>query len=139
MTKGVEDLAAAEHILPDDHTQPVAMVVPAEGFHLDMLTQNVEAQLLAAEDIENQRLVAGCGHQAVGPVALIQQAVMEDRLVIERKDLVTLVLHIGELTHGEIALHRILAAAKAQIVEEGGIRRPGLEVRQGKLLSLIHI
>ncbi len=34
--------AAVDHILPHEHTKPVAVIVPAQRFDLDVLAQRIE-------------------------------------------------------------------------------------------------
>ena len=53
--------AAGGHVLPDQHAQPVAVIIPAHGLDLDMLAQHVEAQTLHQFDIIDQRVVRRCG------------------------------------------------------------------------------
>ena len=76
---------AAGHILPHQHAQPVAVIVPARGFCLDVLAQHVEAERLGALDVRAQRLVGGGGVQAVRPIALIEQPALKIRLAVEQK------------------------------------------------------
>lgn len=66
--------ASAYHVLPYEHAQPVAVVIPALRLYFYMLSYHVEAQLLHGTDIEEKGLVAGSGIKPVGPVALIQHA-----------------------------------------------------------------
>ena len=80
--QGVIASAAAGHILPDQHTVAVAMVVPAQGLHLDVFAQHVEAHGLGGADVIDHGLVRRGGIKPVGPIALIQQAVVEVRPVI---------------------------------------------------------
>ena len=59
------------------------MVVPAKGLDFDVLAQHVEALSFGQFDVIDKCLVAGRGHEAVGPVALIQQAVQKVGLVVQ--------------------------------------------------------
>ena len=95
-----------------------------------MLTQHVEAHSLGGGDVVYHRLVRRRGVKPVGPVALIEQAVMEVRLVIQKQARhAVLVLFDRELAHGKIALHLVLAAGDAKAVELRMLRRPRLEIR----------
>ena len=108
------------------------MVVPAHGFDLDVFSQQVKAHGLGSLDIVDERFVAGGGIQAVGPVALIQQAALKIRFAVEEQALhaapVRAHLH---LAHAEVALHPVLAQSDGQIVEIGVLRTPGAKIRHG--------
>ena len=69
-------------VLPYQHAQSVAVVVPAQRLQLAMLAQHVKASILHSLDVVDIGLIAGGSQQTVGPVALIQQTVLEVRLVI---------------------------------------------------------
>ena len=43
--------AAVDHVLHDQHAQPVAGVIEPFRLHLNVLAQQIEAQLLHAQDI----------------------------------------------------------------------------------------
>lgn len=58
--------AAAYHILPYQHSQPVAVIVPALRLYFDMLSEHIEAKILHGPDVINKCFVAGGGVQAVG-------------------------------------------------------------------------
>ena len=124
--------SAAGHVLPHQHTQSVAVVIPAQRLHLDVLSQHIVAHGFGHADIIGKRLVGGSGVQPVGPVALIQQAVVEEGLVVEKQPLYALfVLLHGEFAHGKIALDQILPAAHRKAVELGMVRGPGFKIRHG--------
>ena len=74
--------AAGGHILPDQHPQPVAVVIPAHRLNFDVLAQHIEAQLLHARNIIDQRLVRRRGIQSVRPITLIEHAMVEIRLPV---------------------------------------------------------
>ena len=63
------------------------MVVPAHGFDLDVFSQQVKAHGLGSLDIVDERFVGGGGVQAVGPVALLQQAALKIRFAVEEQPL----------------------------------------------------
>ena len=77
--------AAADHILPYDHSQTIAVVIPAQRLELDMFPEHIEAQPFCEADIIDKGLIAGSSHQPVGPVALIQDPVEKIGLVIQTK------------------------------------------------------
>ena len=74
--------AAGGHILPDQHAQPVAVIIPAHRLNFDVLAQHIEAQPLHERNIIDQRLVRRRGIQSVRPVALIEHAMVEIRLPV---------------------------------------------------------
>ena len=77
--------ATADHILPYDHSQTIAVVIPAQRLELDMFPEHIEAQPFCEADIIDKGLIAGSSHQPVGPVALIQDPVEKIGLVIQTK------------------------------------------------------
>ena len=77
--------AAADHILPYDHAQTIAVIIPAQRLELDMFPEHIEAQPICEADIIDKGLIAGSSHQPVGPVALIQDPVEKIGLVIQTK------------------------------------------------------
>ena len=52
---------SVDHVLPHDHAQTVAVIVPARRLDLEMLAQHVEAELAGRLDVVEQCLVARCG------------------------------------------------------------------------------
>src|SRR3546814_9660948 len=78
-------LAAARwHVLPDQHPEPVGVVIIARGFDLDMLPQHIEPRLFQKDDVALHRLLRRRRIKPVGPPALIERAVLEQRLVVEQ-------------------------------------------------------
>ena len=75
-------LCAAYHVLPNDHAQLIAMVIPASRFDFYMLSEHVEAEILHLFDIKNHRFIAGRSHSAVRPIALVEKSCLEIRFVI---------------------------------------------------------
>ena len=60
--KDVSDiLTAAYHILPHEHSEAVAVVIPPERFFLDMLPYHIEAELLHFFNIKAHCFIAGWG------------------------------------------------------------------------------
>ena len=126
--------SAVRHILPDEHTEPVAMVVPAQRLDLDMLAQHIEAHRLGGADIVDKRLIRRCGIESVRPVALIKQTVLEVWLVIQEQPRHSVfVLCDGYLAHRKVAEHLVLPAAYAEAVELWVLRAPRLKARHGDL------
>ena len=130
--------APADHVLPDQHPQPVAVIIPSLRLQLYMLSEHVEAQLLHGDDIEYKRFIAGGGVQAVRPVTLIQHACLKIRTVVQKNppQPLPVCLHIA-FSHGKIAFHPVLFCLHRQMIEERILRRPGMKARKrdGRLFS----
>ena len=103
--KDVADiLAAAYHILPHEHTEPVAVVIPPERLLLDMLAEHIVTELLHLLNVEYHCLVGRRGELALGPIALVEQTSLKIGLVIESEPRDTCgVLDYREFTHTEVA------------------------------------
>ena len=97
-------LVAAGHVLPDEEAQLVAVVIPAGRLDLHVLADHVEAELLGHFEVVLQRLVGRRGVESVGPEALIERAILKQRLVVEHhpRD-AGLVLAERDFAHGEVA------------------------------------
>ena len=54
--------AAADHILPYDHTQTIAVVIPAQRLNFDMFPEHVESQAFCKVNIIDKSLIAGSSH-----------------------------------------------------------------------------
>ncbi len=74
--------APADHILPYNHSQPVAVVIPARRFYFYVFAHHVEAQPLHGANIKNQSLIGRGGIEAVRPIALVQHSVKEIGFVV---------------------------------------------------------
>ena len=119
-------LAAAGHVLPDEHAQPVAVIVPAVALDLDVLAQHVEAHVLGQLDVIDERVVARRGVEPVRPVALIEQAVVKIRLAIEKQAAHAVRIRLdAALAHGKVAVDRVVPERHAEGVERRVLRRPG--------------
>ena len=103
-----------------------------------MLPDHVEAQFLQLDDVVLQSFLSGRGQQALRPVALVQNAVEEHRLVVheETQDALAVAIH-AELAHAEVGVHSVSAVGGLQIVQVGGIGSPGLALAQGDDLILV--
>ncbi len=77
--------AAVHHVLPDDHPQPVAVVIETERLDLDVLSERVETERLHGEDVVDVGLVGSGSVEAVAEKALIQNSVKEIRFVVQEK------------------------------------------------------
>ena len=77
--------AAVYHVLPDEHADAVAVIIPAHRLDLDVLAEHVEAHVLHELDIEHHRVVARRGVEPVGEVPLVKNAVLEIRPAVEKQ------------------------------------------------------
>ena len=117
-------MPVVDHVLHDQHTQAVAVVVELLGLHLDVLAEGVEAQGLHGQDVLRVALRGGGGIEAVAPVALIQQSVEEVGLAVETEagDAV----HLFDLqgAKGEVGPHLVLPRFYRELVEIGILGTP---------------
>ena len=63
--RGVVSRASVYHILPHDHSQTVAVIIPSERFKLNMLSQHPEAQFSGKTNIVDHGFITGGCHQSV--------------------------------------------------------------------------
>jgi len=123
--------ATADHILPYDHSQTIAVVIPSQGFDLDMLPEHVESQTFCEANIIDKSLIAGSSHQPVGPVALIQDPVEKIGFVIQAEAGDTLRISLyGVAAHGKIPFHGITIGSQSKGIQPGVFRTPGLEIHR---------
>ena len=128
--------ATADHILPYDHSQTIAVVIPAQRLDLDMFPEHVEAQAFCKVNIIDKGLIAGSGHQSVGPVALIQDPMEKIGLVIQAEAGDTLRISLyGVAAHGKIPFHGITIGSQSKGIQPGVFRTPGLEIHRLRCIS----
>ena len=127
--------AAVDDVLPDDQAQTVAVVIPALRLDLGVLAQQVEAQRFHLAELPLHGCVRGRGIQALRPVALIQQAVEQDGLVVQAEAQHPVgVRCTAPLAQGKVTVHRVelgflpLVGAHRQVVKEGRVRAPWEEM-----------
>ena len=82
--QGCQRFSAADHILPNQNTKPVAEIVPPGRFHLDMFPEHVKSQLLYRAKFLLHSLLGGAGVKAVRPVALIQKTNLKIGFSVQR-------------------------------------------------------
>ena len=61
-------------ILPNQHANTIAVIVPTLAFNLDMLSQRIETSRLHGLYVIYQRIVGWRRQQSIRPIALIQHA-----------------------------------------------------------------
>ena len=115
--------AAVDHILPDHKPQLVAVVVPALRLDLCVLAQQVVAQRLYLAQFPLHRRIRGRSVQPFRPVALIQQTVEQNGLVVQAKAQHALCVRCAApLAQGKVAVHGVellflsLRGAHGQVV-----------------------
>ncbi|MNN21480.1 hypothetical protein D3C81_1348010 [compost metagenome] len=77
MIKIVPASSSIDHVLPDNHTQTIAMIIPSCRLNLDMLPNHVEAKLFSDFNIIDESFIGRCGIQAVRPISLIKNTVLK--------------------------------------------------------------
>ena len=108
---------AVNHVLPDQHSQSVAVIIPPHRLYLTVLAYHVKALFLCRLDVENHRLVTHRRQKAFGIVALVKDSFLEIGLVVEAKPWDSAAVRLcGEDAHAKIALHHILSIYNADII-----------------------
>ncbi len=122
---------AVDHILPHDHAQTVAVVVPALGLDLDMLAKRVEAHFFHFYNIKLQGFIGGRRVEAVRPVSLVQHAVLEPGLSVQAdtRDPVLIRLH-GEAAQGKVTGNLIRTHGDRKVIQVRLVAGPGAYDRQ---------
>ena len=134
--------AAARHVLPYHEADAVAVFKPQVGLYLHVLAHHVESPFLGLLEIVDHSLVGGGCVDAVGPVALVERAHLEEGFVVEHHDHVAvLVAALGYLAHGGVAAHCVDGLALGedfdlQGVEERAVGAPELGLRDVEVQSL---
>ena len=128
------DIPAVGHILPDNHAETVAGVIPACRLHLNVLADHIAADLFGVFDVEQHRRFAGGGVEPLGEVALIERTILKDGLIVERKAPEAFVITgFSDLAHGEVARHlvhhhAVHFQAQGQVIEMGMVGMPLVRV-----------
>ena len=117
--------AARNHILPDYHSESVAMIIPAHRLDFYMLAKHVEAEVFHKFDIVNHSLVRRGSKHTIAPVSLVEQTVVEIGLIVEEQPHFALrVLSVGELAHSEVTSYHIAVAHRDDVVRMRVLWRP---------------
>ena len=96
-----------------------------------MFPEHVEAQPFCEADIIDKGLIAGSGHQPVGPVALIQYPMEKIRPVIQAEAGDTLRISLyGVAAHGKIPFHRITIGRQGKRIQPGMFRSPRFKIHR---------
>ena len=117
--------SAVHHVLPDNHSETVAMVVPAHRLDLDVLAQHIKACFFCQINVIDKCLVAGGGHQPVRPVALIQQSVKKIRCVVQAEPESAVFVGLDrEAAQCKVAVNPVVVRNDGKAVEIGLLRCP---------------
>ena len=131
---GVPEIAVAavvDYVLPDNHTQPVALIVEFLRLDFDVLAQGVEAETLHGEDIIGIAFRGGGGEQPLRPVALIQQTVEEIGFAVETQAGIFAYLFDFQRPDGKVGFHLILRRFHGEAVKIGVVRAPEMGIFRG--------
>ena len=126
-------------ILPNQHANTIAVVIPALTFNLDMLSQRIETSRFHGLYVIYQRIIGRRGQQSVRPIALIQHAAHKIRRSIQIHPWYTglVRLHLNgtkrAIAPNKIGRHAILPKCSFHGIEVRSLRRPQLQVIYLKL------
>ena len=94
------NITYARHILPNQHSFNVSVVVPSCRLYLDVLAYHIVAPFSGLDDVEAESLIGRSGIESVRPPALVKRSELEQLLAIESHTLVvSLVLAYGNTSH----------------------------------------
>ena len=102
--------AVVDHVLKDDHAEPVAVVIEPVRLDLDMLAQRVEAERFHGKDVLLKPFGRRGRIQSVAPVTLIQKSVEDIRLAVQTQARDAADRLDRKRAQRKIGLHRIRAA-----------------------------
>ena len=74
---------AARHILPNQDTFLITMIIPTCRFHLYVLTNHIETPVLGLFDIIQQCFVCWSCIQTIGPPTLVKRTILEIIFVVQ--------------------------------------------------------
>ena len=137
---GRRPVLRARHVLPHEHADAVGQVVPARRFHLHVLADHVEAQALGHDDVVAHGGFGGRRVQSIGPPALVERTVLEERLVVEEEAPVAVGGGAdGDLPHPEVAADGVARGeGDAELVEVRIVGRPEVCVAHPEHDRLTH-
>jgi hypothetical protein len=110
---GIEEegiIRVIDHILEDNHTQLIAEVIEHLGLYLYMLSEHIEAHLLAAENIVFIALACSGKEDTVGEVSLVQKSCENVRLAVKAKAWYTVYNLSFNFAESKITLDLIITA-----------------------------
>ena len=81
------------------------MIVPALRFYLDMFTDNVETGAFSQFNIIKQSFFGWSRKSTIGPITLVKQTDLEDKLTIDHRTHDTIYHFHRHGTHAKIGIH----------------------------------
>ena len=121
----IQRASAVHHILPDDHAQTVAVIIPSGRLDFQVLPDCIKGELLHLGNIEDHRFVRRRCHEAFRPVALIQNAVEEIGAAVESKARLACRRHAcSERAHGKIRGNLVIPRLNLQRIQKRVFRAP---------------
>ena len=121
-------------ILPNQHANTIAVVIPTLAFNLDMLSQRIKTSRLHGLYVIYQRIVGWRRQQSVRPIALIQHATHKIRRSIQMYPWNTssVRLHLNStkraIAPNKIDRRTILPKCCLHEIEVRSLRRPQLRI-----------
>ena len=117
-------------ILPYDKSESVTVIIPTKRLELDMLSYHIEAHILEHLQLIKYCLVTRVSKQAVAPISLIQKAVEEVRLSVEKQaGNSVLILTDSKRTNAKVRSDLITAVRRyLEIIQLGIFGRPNFKV-----------
>mmetsp|Transcript_112505 Transcript_112505/g.318986 ORF Transcript_112505/g.318986 Transcript_112505/m.318986 type:complete len:289 (+) Transcript_112505:471-1337(+) len=95
-------------VLPHHHAHAVAVGVEAPRLHFHVLADDVEAAGLHEVYVESHRSVRWRSQSTIGPPSLVQDAVVEDELVVQGEPVISAgVTPLPHRSDASIRLHRV--------------------------------
>lgn len=144
----------AGHVLNDEQAQGIARMVeeirldlnlflesPSASFLLRcapcnityVLADHVHSQALQELKVENESLEVRSKVQAVGPVALVERAELEDELAVQKRPPYAVDDARGNSAESGVALDDIVSQTHRDVVQVGRVGRPQLRGVDGEV------
>ena len=121
--------ATVYHVLPDDHSKTVAMIIPSCSLDFYMLTDHVEAEIFHGLDIIDQRFIRWRSVKSVRPVSLIQDSIQKKWFMVQAEAGKSFFIRFdGKGTHCKIAGDFIFACLYLNCIKIRIIRIPGMHI-----------
>ena len=117
-------------ILPDQHAEPVAVIIPAHRFDLDVLAEHVHAGGFHLRYVIDEGFVGSGRVKPVWPVPLIEDAIHKIRSVIEEDSCDSVFVRLeGHFAHAKVGDDCVVPRSHFYRIEPGFFRTPGHNVR----------
>src|SRR5699024_3296485 len=110
--------SSVNHILPHQHSQTVAVIVPALWLDFAVLPEHVIAEIFRLTDIKNHRLIGRRCIKPVRPVPLIQKSSLEQNLVVQADPWNAFrILFHRDATHRKVAFHLVFSHPYFKLIQ----------------------